>query len=130
MRDRGGVLIEQILALTLLSVLVVSLFSLLTVGSFAAQIAQQRSLAAGLAAQKLEEIIGSSRDPLPVLRRPVDPGRFPTYHWQVDVAEAGPALREVTVTVWYPVRSREHSVSLTTLVRGGRTDEREAVAPY
>lgn len=117
MHARGSVLIEQLLAISLMSLLLVSVFSLLTVGSFAAQMAQEFSLAGGLAAQKLEEITGGREGPAPVAREPLDSARFPRHQWQADITEVGPALRQVTVTVWWPHRGRERSVSLTTLVR-------------
>lgn len=117
MRDRGGVLIEQVVALALLSLLVVSIFSLLTVGTRAAHLAQESSLAGGLAAQKLEEVLASSEDPTAVSRRPLDPQRFPRYDWQLTVSDADPVFGQVTVTVWWPLRNTERSISLTTLIR-------------
>lgn len=117
MQDRGSILIEQLVAITLMGLLVVSIFSLLTTGSLGAQIARESSLAGGLAAQKLEEITGSWEEPTPVDRGPLDPRRFPRHEWQVDVTDVDRTLRQVTVTVWWPHRGRQRSVSLTTLVR-------------
>ncbi len=117
MFDRGGVLIEQVVALALLSLLVVSIFSLLTVGTRAAHLAQESSLAGGLAAQKLEEILASSDDPFGIPRRRLDPQRFPRYDWQLTVSDVDPVFRQVTVTVWWPLRNTERSIRLTTLIR-------------
>ena len=117
MNEHGSILLEQILAVMLLSVFVVGLFSLLTVGSLGAQMAQEFSLAGALAAQKLEEIAARCEEPTEVARKPLDPARFPRYEWQVNVGEATQGLRQVTVTVWWPQRRHERGVSLTTLVR-------------
>ena len=117
MKHRGSVLIEQILAIALLSVVVVSLFSLLATGSMAGQLAQELSLAGALAAQKLEETLASREEPTEVPRQLLDPRRFPGYEWQVTVTEVAPALQQVTVTVWWLRRGYQRSVSLTTLVR-------------
>lgn len=115
-------LLDQIVAIALLGVLVASIFSVLTAGSLAAQMAREFSLAGGLAAKKLEEITAACEEPAGVSRQALDPQRFPRYEWQVDVAEVTPPLCQVTVTVWWPQRGRERSVSLTTLVR--RQEER------
>jgi len=119
--DRGGVLIEQLIALALLSLLVMSIFSLLTTGTLAAHLAHGSSLAGGLAAQKLEEILASPERPGEVARQPLDPQRFPRYEWQVTVTDINPALRQVTVTVWWPLWKTARNISLTTLIR--RQDE-------
>jgi len=116
-QNRGSILIEHLLAVSLLSLFIVSLFSLLATGSLAAQMAQERSVAGGLAAQKLEEIACGCQEPVPMTRRPVDPLRFPKYEWEVSVEQIGPALREVTVTVWWPFRGHERHLSFTTLAR-------------
>jgi len=116
-RNRGSVLIEHLLAISLLSLFIVSLFSLLMTGSLAAQAAQETSVAGGLAAQKLEEVGCACREPVAMPRSPVDPIRFPKHEWEVAIKEIGPALRQVTVTVWWPFRGRERQVSFTTLVR-------------
>ncbi len=121
MHDRGTVLVEQLIALALLSLLVVSIFSLLTTGTLAAHLARESGLAGGFAAQKLEEILASPEEPADVSRQPLDPQRFPRYDWQVTVTDADPGLRQVTVTVWWPLRTTERSISLTTLI--GRQDE-------
>ncbi|MGQ0549187.1 MAG: hypothetical protein ACT4PY_05930, partial [Armatimonadota bacterium] len=60
---------------------------------------------------------GSRDEPTGALRQPLDPERFPRHEWQVDVANVDAALRQVTVTIWWPQRGRERSVSLTTFVR-------------
>ncbi len=121
MNDRGSVLVEQLIALALLSLLVMSIFSLLTTGTLAAHLARESSLAGGLAAQKLEEILASTEELVDVPRQPLDPQRLPRYEWQVTVTDTDPALRQVTVTVWWPLRNAERSVSFTTLIR--RPDE-------
>ncbi len=117
MSDQGSALVEQLLAISLLGVLVVSVFSVLTTGSLAAQMAQKVSLAGGLAAQKLEEISGRCEGSSVVPRQQLDTGRFPGYEWQAIVAEVAPGLCQATVTVSWPERSRQRSVSLTTLMR-------------
>ncbi len=117
MNDRGGILIDQVVALALLGLLVVSIFSLLTTGTLAAHLARESSLAGGLAAQKLEAILASAETPSDAPRQPLDPQRFPRYEWQVAVTDVDPSLRQVTVTVWWPLRNTTRSVSLTTLVR-------------
>ncbi len=118
---RGSVLIEQVLAVALMSLMLVSVFSLLTVGSLAAQSSQESSLAGGLAAQKLEQITGRWEDPAEIPRQALGP-QYPLHQWQVDVEDVDAALRAVTVTVSWPHRGRERSVSITTLVR--RQEER------
>ncbi|MGH2375743.1 MAG: type IV pilus modification PilV family protein, partial [bacterium] len=75
--ERGSILIEQLVALSLMSLMLVGLFSLLTAGALAAQMSSEFSLAGSLAAQKLEEISGSREEPTEVLRQPLDPERFP-----------------------------------------------------
>ncbi len=122
MPERGSILLEQLVALGLMSLMLVGLFSLLTAGALGAQMSSELSLAGGLAAQKLEEIAGSREEPTNVLRQPFDSDRFPRYEWQVDVTDVDAALRQVTVTVWWSQRGRERSVSLTTFVR--RSEER------
>lgn len=122
MSDRGSILLEQLVAMGLMSLMLVGLFSLLTAGALGAQMSSELSLAGGLAAQKLEEIAGSREEPTNVVRQPLDPERFPRHEWQVDVTDVDAALRQVTVTVWWPQRGRERSVSLTTFVR--RSEER------
>lgn len=114
---RGSVLLEQLLAISVLGILVVSVFSVLTTGSLAAQMAQKLSLASGLAAEKLEEISARCEGSAEASRRPFDPKRFPGYQWKAAIAEVAPGLCQTTVTVWWPERGRERSVSLTTLVR-------------
>src|SRR3990172_5454068 len=86
--DRGGVLLEQLVAITLLGLLVASIFSLLTTGTLAAHLARESSLAGGLASQKLEEILASSSEPVDVPRQPLDPQRFPRYEWQVSLTDS------------------------------------------
>ena len=115
--DRGSVLVEQVVAIALLGLLLVGVFSLLATGSLAARLARELSTAGNLAAEKLEDVIQNPGAPAVVSREPVDRERFPRYEWGVGVTEVAPALRQVTVTVWWPQRGRERSVSLTTLVR-------------
>lgn len=122
MPHRGSILLEQLVAMGLMSLMLVGLFSLLTAGALGAQLSSELSLAGGLAAQKLEEIAGSREEPASTLRQPLDPDRYPKHDWQVDVTDVDAALRQVTVTVWWPQRGRERSVSLTTFVR--RSEER------
>ncbi len=117
MLNRGSILIEQLVAIALMSIMLVSVFSLLTAGALAAQMAQEFGLAGGLAAQKLEEITGGREEPTGGLRQPIDPDRYPRHEWQADVTDVDAALRQITVTVWWRQRGRERSVSLTTLVR-------------
>ncbi len=115
---RGSVLLEQIVAITVLSLMVVGVFSLLTTGSLGAQMAREHTVAASLAAQKLEDIIGGGTEPADRPRERLDRAGFPTYEWQVDVEEVSPGLHRVSVTVWWSHGRLERSVSLTTLVRG------------
>lgn len=122
MPDRGSILLEQLVAMGLMSLMLVGLFSLLTAGALGAQMSSELSLAGGLAAQKLEEIAGSREEPTNVPRQPLDSERFPRYEWQADVTDVDVALRQVTVTVWWQQRGRERSVSLTTFV--WRSEER------
>lgn len=117
MHSRGSVLIEQLVAIGLMSIMLVGIFSLLTVGSLGAQISQEFSLAGGLAAQKLEEITAGREELTQTPRQPLDPTRYPRHQWQVDVEDVDATLRQVTVTVWWPYRGRERTISLTTLVR-------------
>ncbi len=116
-RDRGSLLLEHLVAMVLLSLLVVSVFSMLSTGSRAAQMAKETRLAGSLAAQKLEELTAGCDDTTDVSRQPLDPVRFPEYQWQADVTQVAPSLRQVTVTVSWPTRGQEHKVSLTTIVR-------------
>jgi type II secretory pathway pseudopilin PulG len=116
-RDRGSLLIEHLVAMALLSLLVVSVFSMLSTGSWAAHRAKETRLAGTLAAQKLEELTARCDDTTDVSRQPLDPVRFPGYQWLADVTQVAPSLRQVTVTVSWPARGQERSVSLTTLVR-------------
>ena len=119
MGNRGSILLDQMVALALLGLLVVSTFSLLTTGTLAAHLARESSVAGGLAAQKLEETLAS--EPAEVRRQLIDPVRFPRYEWQVSVMDADGPFQRVAVTVWWPLRNTMRSVTLTTLVR--REDE-------
>ncbi len=116
-RDRGSLLLEHLVAMALLSLMVVSVFSMLSTGSWAAQRAKETRLAGSLAAQKLEELTARCDDTTDISRQPFDPVRFPGYQWLADVTQVAPSLRQVTVTVSWPARGQERSVSLTTLVR-------------
>lgn len=116
-RQGGSILLEHLLALALLSVLVISTLSLLMVGSTAAQMAQRASLGGELAAEKLEELSESCEAPTEVTRQPVDPGRFPGYHWQAATSEVASGLCQITVTVSWGPRGRERATTLTTLTR-------------
>ena len=75
--QRGSILIDQLVALALLGLLLVGVFSLLTTGSLAAQLVRQSTLAGGVAAQKMEEILNRSEEPVSVPRQPVDALRIP-----------------------------------------------------
>ncbi|MDR7518381.1 MAG: hypothetical protein QN131_00150 [Armatimonadota bacterium] len=115
--SRGSVLLEQLVAIAVLGLLVVSTFSLLTTGTLAAQTAQKMSVAGTLAAQKLEEFSGQCGEFTTTPRQPLDPQQFPGYQWRAVVEEAAPGLCRVTVTVWWPVRGQERQTSLSTLAR-------------
>lgn len=115
--DRGSVLLEQILAIMLLSLVVVGVFSLLTTGSLAVRMAQEQTVAADLASEKLEDILGSGTEPVAVPREPLGLAGVPRYEWQADIEEVSPALHRISVTVWWSRGHNERSVSLTTLVR-------------
>ena len=117
MRERGSILIDQLVALALLGLLLVGVFSLLTVGNLAAQLVRRSALAVGLAAQKMEEVLAAPGEPVEVPRQALDPQRHPSYDWGASVTDVDPALRQVSVTVWWPVRTTVRSVTLTTLVR-------------
>ena len=112
-------LIEHLVAMALLGLLVVSVFSLLSTGSLAAQMAKEARLAGSLAAQKLEELTAGCDDTASVSPQPLalDSGRFSEYQWQADVTQVAPNLRQMTVTVRWVARGQERRVSLTTLVR-------------
>jgi type II secretory pathway pseudopilin PulG len=116
------VLLEQILAIMLLSLVVVGVFSLLATGSLAVRMAQEQTVAASLASEKLEGILDSGTEPVAVPREPLGFAGVPRYEWQADIIEeVSPALRRISVTVWWSRGHNERSVSLTTLVR--RRDE-------
>ena len=116
-RDRGSLLLEHVVAMVLLSLLVVSVFSMLSTGSRAAQMAKETRLAGSLAAQKLEELTARTDDTTDISPQPLDPARFSGYQWQADVTQVAPSLRQVTVTVSWRARGQERKVSLTTIVR-------------
>jgi hypothetical protein len=116
-RQRGSILIDQLVALALLGLLLVGVFSLLTTGNLAAQLVRQSGLAGGLAAQKLEEILDNPEEPQAVPRQAVDPVRFPRLEWEASVTDVDGLFRQVSVTVWWPLRTTRRSVTLTSLVR-------------
>ena len=116
-QHRGSLLIEHLVAMALLGLLVVSVFSLLSTGSRAAQMAKEARIAGSLAAQKLEELTARCDRTTDVSPQPLDPARFSGYQWQADVTEVAPNLRQMTVTVKWVARGQERKVRLTTLVR-------------
>lgn len=114
--SRGSALLEQLLALSLLGLLIAAVFGVLATGSLTATIARNFSLAGGLAAGKLEEV--SARcEPAELPLEPVDRNRFPRYQWQATVTEIAPGLCNATVTVWWPERGRQRRLTLMTLIR-------------
>lgn len=116
-RNRGSVLLEHLVAVSLLGVLAVSIFALLGTGSLAAQLSRKLSVAGELAAGKIEQFTERCEGPAEVAREPLDPERFPGYQWQSVTEEVSPGLCQVTVTVWWPLRGQQRSFQLTTLIR-------------
>lgn len=117
--QRGALLLEQLIAIAILAMVVMSVFNLLVVGSLAGALAQDQSLATHLAQRRLEEIKAAGCDAAASLpRQPVDASQFRGYEWQVDVVDLAPQLKQVAATVYWRARGRERSVSLVTFVRG------------
>lgn len=117
MDQRGSILIDQLVALALLGLLLVSVFSLLSTGTLAARLVRQSAQAGALAAQRLEETLSTPAGATETARQPLDPQRFPGYEWAIAVTDVDAAVQQVSVTVWWPVRATTRSVTLTTLVR-------------
>ncbi len=118
-REAGVTLIESLVAVTLLSVLAVTMFSLYSTGLAAAKLVQGLDEAALLAQQRLEQIkatAGCNCGALGQVREPVDPVHFPGYAWEVDTLEQAPGLQLVTVHVYWRHLGRERQVSLVTYI--------------
>ena len=119
MNQRGAMLMEHLVAVAILGLVVVATFNLLAVGALAGALAQRQAEATNLAQRLVEEVKGAGYEAATSrARQPVDSDRLPGYEWQADVAERGPALKEVRTTVYWTTRGRERSVSLMTYVRG------------
>lgn len=114
--NRGSVLLEQLLAMSLLGLIIAAVFGVLATGSLTATIAQNLSLAGELAAGKLEELSAGCR-PLDMDRQSFGSSPLTKYEWRASVAEIAPGLCQATVTVRWPERGRHRSVTLTTLSR-------------
>ncbi len=117
--EAGFTLIESLVAVTLLSVLAVTMFSLYSTGLAAAKLVQGLDEAALLAQQRLEQVkatAGCNCGPLGHVREPVDPVHFPGYVWEVDASEQAPGLQLVTVHVYWKHLGRERQVSLVTYI--------------
>ncbi len=117
--EAGVTLIESLVAVTLLSVLAVTMFSLYSTGLAAAKLVQGLDEAALLAQQRLEQVkatSGCNCGPLGHVREPVDAVLFPGYVWEVDALEQAPGLQLVTVHVYWRHLGRERQVSLATYI--------------
>lgn len=79
--ERGIVLLEQVVALALLGVLLMSILGPLLTEVFAAQRARRSSQASHLAGQRLEAILAGAAPPESSARRPLDPDRWGPYRW-------------------------------------------------
>lgn len=112
-------IIEVLVALTLLSVIAVTTFSLYSTGLAAAKLAQGTEEASLLAQKRLEQVkanatcnCGSVRQ----YREPVDPVNFPGYTWEVDSQEHREGLQLITVHVYWQHLGRTRQVSLATFI--------------
>ena len=117
--EAGFTLIESLVAVTLLSVLAVTMFSLYSTGLAAAKLVEGLDEAALLAQQRLEQIkatAGCNCGSLGQVRELVDPVHFPGYMWAVDAIEQAPGLQLVTVHVYWSHLGRERQVSLVTYI--------------
>ncbi len=119
MNNKGSTLIETLVAVALLSIISVSMFSLFSTGWAAAKLAGGVEGATLLAQQRLEQIKASASTDAPLTqgREPIDPLNFPGYSWDVIAEEQAPGLHQVTVSVYWNLLGRERRVSLGTYVR-------------
>ncbi len=119
MNNKGSTLIETLVAVALLSIISVSMFSLFATGWAAAKLAGGVEGATLLAQQRLEQIKASASTDAPLTqdRELIDPLNFPGYSWDVVAEEQAPGLHQVTVSVYWNHLGRERRVSLGTYVR-------------
>lgn len=118
---RGAILIEHVVATSVLAVVVIGVLSLLSVGYLSTVIARDLSLATNLAQRKLEEVRAAGCEAAASIpRQPVDARAPQGYEWEVEVLEQSPGLKEVKATVYWKVRGRQRSLNLVTLMRAAR----------
>jgi Tfp pilus assembly protein PilV len=115
--QRGAILTEHLVAVSVLGIVVVAVFGMLAAGSLAATISQRQSQATNLAQHQLEEVRAAGYEAaISRPRRAVGPSRLPGYEWQLDVRVWGPGLKQVESTVYWTTR-RERRVSFVTYLR-------------
>jgi type II secretory pathway pseudopilin PulG len=115
--QRGAILTEHLVAVSVLGIVVVAVFGMLAAGTLAAAIAQRQSQAAALAQHQLEEARAAGyQAALSRPRQAVDPARYPGYEWQLDVRVSGARIKQVESTVYWTAR-RERRVTFVTYLR-------------
>jgi len=111
-KNQSGMnLIEVMVALVILSILTVPLFSYFVTGNVYTATARNDIAAMSLAQEKLEEIKAKSYNSV-LLEDTNDNGIF-SYRISVD-ENASRSLKTVTVAVYYQEQDRDRQVSLTT----------------
>ena len=112
----GFTFVEILAALVFLAILIPAVLEGLTLSSRAAELAERRALAAGLAQNKLDELTLNNAWATGGTRG--DFGKdWPGMRWEATQStwDMG-AMTVLTVEVFFPARGQEKSVSLSTLV--------------
>jgi type II secretion system protein I len=111
----GFTFVEVLAALTFLAILIPSVLGALSLANRAAVMSERETVALQLADNKLNELIVT--DQWSSGNGGGDFGQdYTGYRWEMSQATSTDTqMTEVTVTVYFQVQGKEHSVSLTTL---------------
>jgi len=123
-RRRGAILIEVLLALTILATGIAAIAQGLSTNLRAAGSAHKQSLAARLAQAKLDEIQAQGLARIEETAGDFGPAN-PNMRWTVEARDADRSgLKQLTLTVTWSVRRRPYQASYARLVFEPTEDER------
>jgi Tfp pilus assembly protein PilV len=114
-KKKGLTLIEVMLIIAFLSIIFPPILQMFSKGFMVSQESESTLTASSLAQKVIEEEKNLPYSNIASIPKTAIPG-FTGFSKKVDVTEVSPNLKDITVTLYYPVENAELSMVLETLV--------------
>ncbi|MCE5327720.1 MAG: prepilin-type N-terminal cleavage/methylation domain-containing protein [Planctomycetaceae bacterium] len=115
-RATGFTLIELLTAIALLAVVLPAVVSAINLALSAGGFAREQAVATALAQDKMAQLLAETQWQQPTMAGDFSPDR-PDIRWQGQLQDWNGTLRQLDVTVTWVSSSRQHSLTLSTLVK-------------